>query len=924
VLVIVLFTLLTLLSSFVGALPPRPTLTGAHAPSSVFAGWSPTGVSPSHPILSEVTTGGVVRDHWIETTKLIGAAVGIPSYFPSTAGLAYAHWDTSFYVAVPPSSVDVIPAGTLNVTAVIPVGSMPFGVAVDNATQQVFVTNAGSDNVTVISGATQKVVDNVTVQSRPEGVACDASDGKVYVADNGSNNVSVISSSSLRVVANISVGSSPLGIAWDSASGKAFVADRGSDQVSVILGSTGKVVATLSVGIRPFGVAVDNKSDNVYITNQDSNNISVISAATDSVVADIPVISDEPSQLQGIAYNSVDDLLWVGAGHFWAIVISPTNESVSGYLLNDPSGVAVDSDTGLVCYTNTANTTLGCSGWIGDRAAQLTFSESGLPSGTVWEVTVGAVWMHVSENTSVSEMVFGVYDHYGADPYNYSYSVLTTGGFVPTPATGYAESVTGASLRISIDFAPPLGSYEVAFNESGLPVSGVEWSVNLSGTLRASSTSVVAFVEPNGTYPFVIGPPSGYSAKPASGSVTVFAGDRSVSVAFVAGPAYPITFTEAGLPAGTVWAVNLSGTYRTSISDQITFAMPNGTYMYLLDSVPGWVPSNGVPPTYTGSISVNGTAASRLIAWTQKLYGVVFTESGLPQGAEWWVLVHGGIPWSPGDFYSNGSMVLVPEPNGTFSYSASTAEWGYSSLGGSFTVNGSPPSVPVSFSVPTYAVTFTESNLPLGTNWSMTLAGVSVASQRETISFQEPNGSYRYIVGRLPGWTTPNFTAVFGVAGAAISIPVAWTRVTYVVTFAGSGLPSTTSWSVTLNGSTASWSPGGICAPPGPYCDEIGFRVANGTYEFTIGPVGSYTATPSSGTITVGGQNVSEAVVFTSSSSTILGLPTSEAYAAIGGIIAAFVAVGAAAILWSRRRGSLSRSSGAPHPRTKGGPPAQP
>ena len=76
---------------------------------------------------------------------------------------------------------------------------------------------------------------------------------------------------------------------------------------------------------------------------------------------------------------------------------------------------------------------------------------------------------------------------------------------------------------------------------------------------------------------------------------------------------------------------------------------------------------------------------------------------------------------------------------------------------------------------------------------------------------------------------------------------------TYSVSFTQSGLPSGTSWNVTFNGETK-----------GATADSIVFNVANGDYAFSVTPPAGYEASPSSGSITVSFENVSQQVSFTS------------------------------------------------------------
>ncbi|MGI0054032.1 MAG: hypothetical protein ACREC5_01660 [Thermoplasmata archaeon] len=282
----------------------------------------------------------------------VGPGPGRLSSGPSTpAGLAYDAASEAFFVADPPSSVDVVP-GNFNkfpsVTATIPVGTNPFGVAYDNATGEIFVTNSGSDNVSVLYPNASTPPSSIGVGTSPLGVAYDPVNQYVYVAHNGSDNVSIISAGSLSVVATVAVGSQPLGLAADPTSGDVLVADRGSGNVTVISGSMNAVVANLAVESGPYGVAVDNVSGNVYVTDEGSSEVSVLSGGNLTVLTSIsmPRLS-VGVQLQGIAYDRGDGLLWVGGGRVPLVAISPVNESVRGAPTFDPSGVAYDPQTGI-------------------------------------------------------------------------------------------------------------------------------------------------------------------------------------------------------------------------------------------------------------------------------------------------------------------------------------------------------------------------------------------------------------------------------------------------------------------------------------------------------------------------------------------------------------------------------------------------
>jgi hypothetical protein len=63
--------------------------------------------------------------------------------------------------------------------------------------------------------------------------------------------------------------------------------------------------------------------------------------------------------------------------------------------------------------------------------------------------------------------------------------------------------------------------------------------------------------------------------------------------------------------------------------------------------------------------------------------------------------------------------------------------------------------------------------------------------------------------------------------------------------------------------------------------------------------VAGYIVSSASGTITVNGASVTETTTFTA---TFLGLPATEGYVVLGGVLVAIAAVAAVAVLLSRRR----------------------
>ena len=127
--------------------------------------------------------------------------------------------------------------------------------------------------------------------------------------------------------------------------------------------------------------------------------------------------------------------------------------------------------------------------------------------------------------------------------------------------------------------------------------------------------------------------------------------------------------------------------------------------------------------------------------------------------------------------------IVFTEPNGTYSYTVGVVT-GYTATlsSGSVTVNGAAQTVSIAFAKvstgATFAVTFTETGLPAGTSWSVTLNGFPKSSTTDTITFQEPNGSYAFTAGSVSGYTVSPSPGTIRVNGAAVSQPITFTSST--------------------------------------------------------------------------------------------------------------------------------------------------
>ncbi|WP_459967294.1 serine/threonine-protein kinase [Mycobacterium sp. MUNTM1] len=216
----------------------------------------------------------VTRPHTI--ALLAALAVVVVAATTIAYGISHRHHKP---VITPPSTVFA------NLTATIPVGKHPEGVAVDPASHTAYTANYGDNSVSVIDTASHAVKASIPVGRGPLGVTVDPTSRFAYTANNRDDSVSVINTTSGTVTATIKVGTNPWGIAVDPATHTAYVANNWDNTVSVIDTSRRAVSATINVGKHPEWVAVDPTTHTAYVTNNSDGTVSVIDTANHTVTS---------------------------------------------------------------------------------------------------------------------------------------------------------------------------------------------------------------------------------------------------------------------------------------------------------------------------------------------------------------------------------------------------------------------------------------------------------------------------------------------------------------------------------------------------------------------------------------------------------------------------------------------------------------
>lgn len=268
---------------------PTPTATPTTAP------FSPTNTSTKIPTLTPTLTS-------------------TPTNSPTPTKTA-----TLTNTPLPASPTATSSACAFGTIGTIAVGAQPKGIAVDPATNRVFVGLASSSSVAVIDANSNRLIATWATdgQGNTNGVAF--AQNKLFVSKRNNASVSVLDANSGAFITNIPVGHSPYGIA--AAGSRVWVANFDDNSITLLDANANSVIGTRSVSLYPaliapfaqrayisawggsaididnsnavlntvglnegaFGIAANSGTGRVYVSNRLTNLLTRIDASTDTV-----------------------------------------------------------------------------------------------------------------------------------------------------------------------------------------------------------------------------------------------------------------------------------------------------------------------------------------------------------------------------------------------------------------------------------------------------------------------------------------------------------------------------------------------------------------------------------------------------------------------------------------------------------------
>jgi hypothetical protein len=208
----------------------------------------------------------------------------------------------------------------------------------------------------------------------------------------------------------------------------------------------------------------------------------------------------------------------------------------------------------------------------------VTWTESGLPSGTRWSLDVRGTTITGSGTSLTLPELNG----------SYGYQLTPVVGFHDTtPNVGFL--VEGAPVTVPLVFVALPTAFPVDFTETGL-WSPVNWSIEVAGVPHTFVRSVGSLSLPNGSFTAVVRGPSGFIPVPRVIALTMGGAPLSVNCTFVQAT-FALRVVAEGLPQSLIWHIRVADSDREVVGPALDLDEANGSYTYDVQAPTGYFPS---------------------------------------------------------------------------------------------------------------------------------------------------------------------------------------------------------------------------------------------------------------------------------------------------------------------------------------------
>jgi DNA-binding beta-propeller fold protein YncE len=241
---------------------------------------------------------------------------------------------------------------------------LPFGIAINNKTQTLYVGHATQNAVSVvdIKSKTQKVIERGHEKGKIRELAVDEKRNLVYVSDHGHSSVWVIDGATNSLKAPLEYPDSYLlGLNVDADRGKIYTTDSNTMEGNILVFDSEKnqlVNKFKTWSYCPLNIAIDYKNNRLFVSQSNDNNVTVVDGNTGEIInkvylgydtSPIGLVYDEKLNVVYTANRSKKEVAVIDAKEYKVIERIPT--------LGLPNTISLDKKTGAIYVTNKTSRT---------------------------------------------------------------------------------------------------------------------------------------------------------------------------------------------------------------------------------------------------------------------------------------------------------------------------------------------------------------------------------------------------------------------------------------------------------------------------------------------------------------------------------------------------------------------------------------
>ncbi|WP_437919464.1 YncE family protein [Sphingobacterium sp. LRF_L2] len=282
--------------------------------------------------------------------------------------LAYNPTNNLVYVAGPRKGFNkeennyiyVLDGQNLSIKDSISVGkNLPFGIALNNKTQTLYVGHSLQGSVSAINlkTKTQTLISSGKEKSKLREIAVDEIRNKVYVSDHGNPSIWEIDGSKNTYLRSFEVPeASLLGLNVDAERGLVYGTDANTMEGNIVVfnSESGKLEGKYKTwSYCPLNIALDKKNNRIFVSQSNDNNVTVLNGETGEIVnkiylgydsSPIGLTYDEKNNLLYTANRSKQEVAVIDADKLEVIERIPTKGL--------PNTISLDSNSGAIYITN--------------------------------------------------------------------------------------------------------------------------------------------------------------------------------------------------------------------------------------------------------------------------------------------------------------------------------------------------------------------------------------------------------------------------------------------------------------------------------------------------------------------------------------------------------------------------------------------